>query len=93
LLARLPVETGMAFVLIMRFEPRRESILPRLLEKANRMPWSEIEDGTRVAPEHVYVMPRNANMTFEGNINTLFILRSFVRRPRLGNSERRPSPA
>ena len=66
LLARLPVDTGMAFVLVTHLDPRHESILPELLARATQMPVSEVEDGTPVAPDHVYVMPRSASLTIEG---------------------------
>jgi two-component system, chemotaxis family, CheB/CheR fusion protein len=66
LLARLPVDTGMAFVLVMHLDPAHESILTELLAKATRMPVSEVQDGVAVAPDHVYVMPRNTSMAIEG---------------------------
>ncbi|HEU0173055.1 MAG TPA: chemotaxis protein CheB [Blastocatellia bacterium] len=66
LLKRLPDDTGMAIVLITHLDPRHESILPELLAKATSLPVSEAEDGTRVAPNHVYVMPRNTTMAIEG---------------------------
>jgi two-component system, chemotaxis family, CheB/CheR fusion protein len=65
-LKRLPVDTGMAFVLITHLDPKHESILPELLARATQMPVSEVEDGTPVAPDHIYVMPRNTNMAIEG---------------------------
>jgi two-component system CheB/CheR fusion protein len=66
LLARLPVDTGMAFALVTHLDPKHESILPELLAKATQLPVSEVKDGTPVAPNHVYVMPRNASMAIEG---------------------------
>jgi two-component system CheB/CheR fusion protein len=66
LLKALPVDTGMAFVLVTHLDPRHESILPNLLAKATHLPVSEAEDGTPVAPDHVYVMPRNTSMAIEG---------------------------
>src|SRR5262245_55711413 len=41
LLKRLPVDTGMAIVLITHLDPRHESILPDLLAKATPLPVSE----------------------------------------------------
>jgi two-component system CheB/CheR fusion protein len=66
LLARLPSDTGMAFVLVTHLDPKHESILPELLARATRMPVSEVEDGTPVAPDHIYVMPRNTSLAIEG---------------------------
>ena len=65
-LARLPVDTGMAFVLVTHLDPKHESILPELLARATQLPVSEVEDGTPVAPDHIYVMPRNTSMAIEG---------------------------
>ena len=56
----------MAFVLVMHLDPKHESILPDLLAKATQLPVSEVKDGTPVAPDHVYVMPRNTSMEIEG---------------------------
>jgi two-component system CheB/CheR fusion protein len=65
-LKRLPVDTGMAFVLVTHLDPKHESILPELLARATQLPVSEVEDGTPVAPDHVYVMPRSASLAIEG---------------------------
>src|SRR5262245_4761488 len=66
LLKTLPVDTGMAFVLVTHLDTRHESILPDLLAKATPLPVSEVKDGMPVAPDHVYVMPRNTSMAIEG---------------------------
>jgi len=66
LLERLPVDTGMAFVLVTHLDPKHESILPELLAKATPLPVSEVEDGTPVAPDHVYVIPHNTSLAIEG---------------------------
>jgi two-component system CheB/CheR fusion protein len=68
LLAHLPVDTGMAFVLITHLDPKHESILPELLAKATRIPVSEVQDGAAVAPDHIYVIPRNTSMAIEGGV-------------------------
>jgi two-component system, chemotaxis family, CheB/CheR fusion protein len=66
LLKHLPVDTGMAFVLVTHLDPKHESILPDLLAKSTPLPVSEVDDGTPVAPNHVYVMPHNTSLTIEG---------------------------
>jgi two-component system CheB/CheR fusion protein len=68
LLERLPVDTGMAFVLVQHLDPAHESILTKLLSRSARMPVSEVQDGVAVAPDHVYVIPRNTSMTIEGGV-------------------------
>jgi two-component system CheB/CheR fusion protein len=66
LLTHLPIDTGMAFVLITHLDPKHESILTELLARATRLPVSEVQDGMVVAPDHVYVIPRNTSMAIEG---------------------------
>lgn len=66
MLARLPTDTGMAFVLVTHLDPKHKSILPELLARATPLPVSEAEDGTPVAPDHIYVMPRNVSMAIDG---------------------------
>jgi two-component system CheB/CheR fusion protein len=68
LLTHLPVDTGMAFVLVTHLDPKHESILPELLARATQMPVSEVQDGTSVAPDHIYVIPRNMSMAIEGGV-------------------------
>jgi PAS domain S-box-containing protein len=68
LLEHLPPDTGMAFVLVPHLDPKRESILAELLSGATRMPVSEVTDGMRVEPNHVYVIPRNTNMAIKQGV-------------------------
>ena len=62
LLKNLPADTGMAFVLVQHLDPKHVSLLPELLARATAMPVVEISDGTRIAPNHVYVMPPNYSL-------------------------------
>jgi two-component system CheB/CheR fusion protein len=62
LLKALPANTGMAFVLIQHLAPSHVSMLTELLARATVMPVVEITDGLAVQPNHVYVIPPNANI-------------------------------
>lgn len=62
LLAHLPTDTGMAFVVVQHMDPARESLLPPLLQKATAMPVSQARDGAVIAPDRVYVIPPNTHM-------------------------------
>ena len=53
LLKHLPVDTGMAFVLVQHLDPTHESVLTELLSRSTKMPVSEVRDGTAVEPDHV----------------------------------------
>ena len=61
----------MAFVFIQHLAPGHESMLPQLLSRESAMPVSQVEDGTVLAPNHVYVIPPNAAMTISGLVLAL----------------------
>ena len=63
ILSALPTDTGLAFVLVQHLEPKHDSVLTTLLSRATKMPVSEVREGTRVQPDHVYVIPANADMS------------------------------
>jgi len=50
LLTALPLDTGMAFVLIQHLEAEHESMLTELLSKVTEMPVTEVRQSTRVEP-------------------------------------------
>ena len=62
LLKALPVDTGMAFVLVQHLDPKHASMLPELLGRTTLMPVIEIKDGMRVEPNSIYVMPPNYSL-------------------------------
>ena len=62
LLRSLPLDTGMAFVLVQHLDPGHESMLTSLLSKATEMPVTEVKEGMRAEPNHVYIIPPNATM-------------------------------
>ncbi len=53
----------MAFVLVQHLEAKHESMLAKLLSKATQIPVTEVRQGTRVEPNHVYVIPANADLS------------------------------
>ena len=68
LLRALPTATGMAFVFVQHLDPTHPTILTDLLAKATRMPTRQVEDGTAIHPNHVYVIPPNRSLTMSGGI-------------------------
>ncbi len=68
LLEALPPNTGMAFVLVQHLAPDHESILAKLLSKTTPMPVAEVTEGTRVEPDHVYVIPPGTNMAISQGV-------------------------
>ena len=63
LLKGLPTDTGMAFVLVQHLDPKHDSQLAGLLERATQMPVCEAVDGQILRPNRVHVMPSNVLMT------------------------------
>lgn len=57
LLKALPIDTGMAFVLVQHLDPKHVSLLPDLIKRTTAMPVIEISDNLRIEPNHIYVMP------------------------------------
>src|SRR5262245_30027788 len=68
LLEHLPADTGMAFVLVQHIDPRRESLLAKLLSTVTDMPAREAANDLSVEPNHVYVIPRNTNMAIASGV-------------------------
>ncbi|BAY23284.1 signal transduction histidine hinase [Calothrix sp. NIES-2100] len=62
LLRHLPTDTGMAYVLIQHLSPNHESLLSEILARTTQLPVQEVQDGMRVKPNQVYVIPPNTKM-------------------------------
>ncbi|MEG4008990.1 chemotaxis protein CheB [Microcoleus sp. Pol11C1] len=68
LLRHLPIDTGMAFVIIQHMLPTQESVLSEILGRSTQMPVQEITDGMQIAPNQVYVIPPNVSMTIDRGV-------------------------
>jgi two-component system CheB/CheR fusion protein len=66
LLQHLPVDTGMAFGFIQHLSPQHPSMLASLLSRVTAMPVMEVQHGTQVRPNCVYVIPPNTLMSIAG---------------------------
>lgn len=73
----------MAFVLIQHLDPTHTSLLRDALARATAMNVSQIEDGTRVEPNHVYVIPQNADIAIFHGVLTLLPRPEGNRKPHL----------
>src|SRR5882672_3041501 len=67
LMCNLPVDSGMAFVLVQHLDPKHHSLLTELLSKKTEMHVKEVTDGMNVEPNHVYVIPPNATMSISNH--------------------------
>ncbi len=53
----------MAYVFLPHLDPSRESAFCEILARATRMPVHDSENAMQIAPDNVYVIPRNCDMT------------------------------
>jgi two-component system CheB/CheR fusion protein len=63
LLKHTPVKSGMAFVIVQHLAPDHPSTLPEILQRGTEMPVLEATEGLAVRPDHVYVIPPNADLS------------------------------
>jgi len=63
LLDHLPLDTGMAYVLIPHLSPTHESFISELLSRSSKIPIREVEPGMQVEPDHAYVIRPNTLIT------------------------------
>jgi two-component system CheB/CheR fusion protein len=68
LLRPLPLDTGMAFVLVQHLDPGHKSMLAEILSRETRMPVHEVRNNMTLEPDHVYVIPPNAQMTVANGV-------------------------
>ena len=68
LLAEIPSDIGMAFVVIQHLDPNQESQLVKLLAHSSPLPVTEAVDGQKVQPNQVYVITPNTRLVIERGI-------------------------
>ncbi|MDP2133257.1 MAG: chemotaxis protein CheB [Sulfuritalea sp.] len=59
----VPAASGMAFVVVQHLDPTHKGVMAELLQRATAMPVGEIRDRMKVAPDHVYVIPPNRDLS------------------------------
>src|SRR5688572_11919175 len=57
LLNHLDPNLGMAYVVVMHLSPNHKSALAEIVQSKTKMPVQTIEDGMKVMPDNVYVIP------------------------------------
>jgi two-component system CheB/CheR fusion protein len=62
LFQNLPADTGMAFVVVQHLSPDFRSLMDELLARHSAMPVRNAENGTRVEPNQIYLMPAGKEM-------------------------------
>jgi two-component system CheB/CheR fusion protein len=82
LLQALPANAGMAFVFVQHLDPKHKSMLAEILGRATKMAVVEATHGIRVKPNHVFIIPPNADLGIE-NGSLRVTLRNTDSRPHL----------
>ncbi len=68
LFAATPPDSGIAFVVVPHLDPAHASLMVSLLAKSTAMQVSEVQEGTRIEPNHVYVIPPNRLLTVSAGV-------------------------
>jgi len=59
----MPEDNGLAFVLVPHLDPTHKGMMPELLQRFTRMKVRQAEDGMKVEPNSVYVIPPNKDIS------------------------------
>ena len=59
-------DSGAAFVVVLHLDPKRESQMAHVLSTHTSMPVAQVKDGMRVAPNRVYVIAPDTDLTVRG---------------------------
>lgn len=62
----MPLDTGVAFVVLQHLSPDFESHMDELLSRKTKMPVHQVTDGVVVKPNHVYLIPPRKEMIIAG---------------------------
>lgn len=68
LLKKLPLDTGMGFVLVQHLDPKHESALTHILSQTTLMPVCNVVNDQLVEPNHVYIIPPNTNLSIANGV-------------------------
>ena len=71
-LSNVPVNSGMAYVVIQHLDPTQKGMLPELLQRISKMKVFQVNDGMTVKPNCVYVIPPNKSMSILKGMLYLF---------------------
>jgi len=67
-LTAMPVDSGVVIVLVPHLDPTHESLMVTLLARQTKMPVCEAEDGMKVRPNNVYVIPPNKCLSIRNGV-------------------------
>lgn len=61
--SNMPLNTGMAFVVIQHLDPTHQGLLTELIQRTTRLPVVTVTDRLHVEPDSVYIIPPNRSMS------------------------------
>ncbi len=61
--SNIPIDTGLAFVVVQHTSPRHKSLLASLLQRITTLPVRDAHNGTVLEPDTVHVMPTHGDLT------------------------------
>lgn len=64
---QVPVNTGIAYVVILHLSPDYDSQLTAVLQRETQLPVKQVLDKERIEPDHIYVVSPNKHLTLEGD--------------------------
>lgn len=73
LFIHMPVDSGAAFIVIQHLDPTHSSLLTDLLKRYTTMAVVAVEDGMRVEPNRVHVIPPNNDMVIQNGVLKLMV--------------------
>jgi two-component system, chemotaxis family, CheB/CheR fusion protein len=69
--AAVPVDSGMAFVVILHLDPGRESRMAELLQDRAGIPVAQVSGPTQVQADHMYIIPPGKDLAMRGETLSL----------------------
>jgi two-component system, chemotaxis family, CheB/CheR fusion protein len=71
LLQNMPRDCGMALVIVQHLDPDRASALAEILGRSSTLPITQVQDGSVVEADHVYVISPNQSLTLQNGVLAL----------------------
>ncbi len=68
LLAGIPDDSGMAYVIIQHLDPTHKSALVEILARRTSLPIQEVTEDIKAEPNHIYVIPPGQYLSIEGRV-------------------------
>lgn len=64
----VPPDSGLTFVVVVHLDPKRDSLLPGLLQNQTQIPVHQLEDCIKAEPNNIYVIPPDTNATYKNGV-------------------------